>query len=109
MTGGSGPLITVLNQCALIDSGMSLDRPARIGETADMSDPVHLTRIDPAQNMARFYDISLQPTLFGEVAVLRRWGRIGTGGQVLMQTLDAGQAATEQARLAQAKRRRGYR
>ena len=87
---------------------MSLDGPAPIGEIAGMSDPVHLTRIDPALNMARFYDISLQPTLFGEVAVRRHWGRIGTGGQVMMQTFDADGATVAQARLEQAKRRRGY-
>ena len=74
-----------------------------------MSDPVHLTRIDPAQNMARFYDIGLQPTLFGDVAVRRQWGRIGTAGQGLMQTFaTAAAAAGAQARLERAKRRRGY-
>ncbi|WP_145926033.1 WGR domain-containing protein [Shinella sp. HZN7] len=32
-------------------------------------------RIDAMRNMARFYMLSLEPTLFGEVAVLRHWGR----------------------------------
>lgn len=31
--------------------------------------------------MARFYMLSLEPALFGEVAVLRHWGRIGTRGR----------------------------
>ncbi len=31
---------------------------------------IHLTRIDPARNMARFYTMALQPTLFGEWALL---------------------------------------
>ena len=35
---------------------------------------IHLTRIDPARNMARFYTMALQPTLFGEWALLREWG-----------------------------------
>ena len=26
---------------------------------------IHLTRTDPARNMARFYTMALQPTLFG--------------------------------------------
>lgn len=43
---------------------------------------VYLTRVDDDQNMARFYAMSLQPTLFGECAVVREWGRIGRGGQV---------------------------
>ncbi|MBB1251750.1 WGR domain-containing protein [Rhizobium sp. G21] len=45
-------------------------------------DPVYLTHVDPGRNMARFYTMSVQPTLFGECSVVREWGRIGTGGQV---------------------------
>ena len=30
---------------------------------------IHLTRTDPARNMARFYTMALQPTLFGEWAL----------------------------------------
>lgn len=41
---------------------------------------IDLVRIDPKRNMARFYGIALQPTLFGEVSVVRCWGRIGTKG-----------------------------
>ncbi|NOD78477.1 WGR domain-containing protein, partial [Ruegeria sp. HKCCD4332] len=48
--------------------------------------PVHLIHVDPDVNMARFYGIELQPTLFGEVSVLRTWGRIGTNGQAMMVT-----------------------
>jgi len=43
---------------------------------------VYLTRIDPAQNMARFYALAVQPTLFGEWALVREWGRIGQGGHI---------------------------
>ena len=77
-----------------------------------MSDlaPLHLTRVDAALNMARFYALSAQPTLFGEVAVLRVWGRIGTSGQAMMQTFDdAATAAAALDRLEGQKRRRGYR
>jgi predicted DNA-binding WGR domain protein len=86
-----------------------------MGETGTMTEtappgPLHLTRRDPARNMARFYAISLQPTLFGEVALHRHWGRIGTGGQARLQTFESPMAAAgAQARLAEAKRRRGYR
>ncbi|MGB3389974.1 MAG: WGR domain-containing protein [Pseudaminobacter sp.] len=37
-----------------------------------------LDRIMRERNMARFYELSVEPTLFGEVALVRRWGRIGT-------------------------------
>jgi len=39
---------------------------------------VFLTRIDVSQNMARWYIIEVQPTLFDELAVVCGWGRIGT-------------------------------
>lgn len=40
-----------------------------------------LERRDPAQNMARFYVLSLEPTLFGDdVALVREWGRLGRQG-----------------------------
>ncbi|MFG1366037.1 WGR domain-containing protein [Xanthobacter versatilis] len=70
---------------------------------------LHLRRIDPARNMARFYVLFLQPTLFGETSLIRNWGRIGTRGQAMMETFDENTAAGEAfARLERRKRRRGY-
>ena len=45
--------------------------------------PYHLyvERVDPDRNMARFYTLAIEPTLFGTPRLLRRWGRIGTFGQ----------------------------
>ena len=31
--------------------------------------------------MARYYVLSVQPTLFGDTALVREWGRIGTIGR----------------------------
>ncbi|WCR05553.1 WGR domain-containing protein (plasmid) [Paracoccus saliphilus] len=45
-------------------------------------DPIHLTRTDPACNMARFYHLELQPDLFGGIRLVRSWGRIGGSGEV---------------------------
>ena len=71
---------------------------------------LHLTRIDPARNMARFYMLALQPTLFGGVSVIRNWGRIGTKGRAKIETYDDGHAAGRTCdRLEHTKRRRGYR
>ncbi len=70
---------------------------------------VHLVHVDPDLNMARFYGIELQPTLFGEVSVLRAWGRIGTNGQAMMVTYeDEVEAAEALQKLEKQKRRRGY-
>ncbi|RVC83067.1 WGR domain-containing protein [Mesorhizobium sp. M4A.F.Ca.ET.022.05.2.1] len=71
---------------------------------------VHLRRIDPAQNMRRFYTLAIQPTLFGGASVIRNWGRIGTNGQSMMETFDSrDDAGSASKRLERLKRRRGYR
>lgn len=41
---------------------------------------VNLERRDPAANMARFYAVRIERTLFGHWAVIRQWGRLGTKG-----------------------------
>ncbi|KQU95486.1 polymerase [Mesorhizobium sp. Root102] len=75
----------------------------------EQTSQVHLRRIDPTQNMRRFYMLAIQPTLFGGASVIRNWGRIGTGGQSMMQTFDQPQEAQGAfMRLALTKRRRGY-
>jgi predicted DNA-binding WGR domain protein len=72
--------------------------------------PLHFHRIDPARNMRRFYTLAIQPTLFGGASVIRNWGRIGAGGQSMMETFDAIEEADGAFdRLERSKRRRGYR
>lgn len=71
--------------------------------------PIHLRRIDPAQNMRRFYTLAIQPTLFGGASVIRNWGRIGTNGQSMMETHDQwDDAVMAKVRIERSKRRRGY-
>lgn len=74
-----------------------------------LAEPRHFRRIDPAHNMARFYSLSLEPTLFGEVAVLRHWGRIGTRGrQALNLFPTVAEAETALARQIERRRKRSY-
>jgi predicted DNA-binding WGR domain protein len=40
-----------------------------------------LDRLNPHCNMARYYVLSIEPSLFGDVAFTREWGRIGYPGQ----------------------------
>ena len=40
-----------------------------------------LDRCDPDVNMARFYVLAIEASLFGDAALIREWGRIGTTGQ----------------------------
>ena len=40
-----------------------------------------LERRDPARNMARFYVLTIETTLFGDTALVREWGRLGQRGR----------------------------
>lgn len=60
--------------------------------------------------MFRFYGLSLQPTLFGEMSVMRSWGRIGTLGRQKVDIFATNDdAAKALSRLLAAKIKRGYR
>lgn len=71
--------------------------------------PKFLRRVDPTRNMARYYTLSLQPTLFGEVSLVRQWGRIGTRGRQKIESFTRdGEAALALSKLAAQKIGRGY-
>lgn len=73
-------------------------------------EPIHLLRIDPARNMARFYRLSSAPSLFGDICVVREWGRIGRPGRMRIDLYGKVQeAAAARHALERSKRRRGYR
>jgi len=82
----------------------SVDRAER-----DSQFHVNLERRDPAMNMARFYAIRIERTLFGQWAVIRQWGRIGTKGNARSSWFDDLEAAlAERDSRAQRKQGRGY-
>lgn len=69
----------------------------------------YLHRIDRDAKMARFYSIDIAPTLFGEVSVLRTWGRIGTHGHTSIETCATrSEAELSVDRTLRQKIRRGY-
>ena len=71
---------------------------------------IRLTRIDPDQNMSRYYQLHLQPGLFGDCDLVREWGRIGSSGTIRTSPYPTQAAAT--AALAEAvtqRHKRGYR
>ncbi|NTG25066.1 WGR domain-containing protein [Agrobacterium rhizogenes] len=71
---------------------------------------LHIQRIDPSRNMARFYEISLEPTLFGETSLVRIWGRLGTRGQQRIDVFSSEKPAVEAfLKLLRQKRAKGYR
>ena len=68
-----------------------------------------LRRIEPARRMARFYDVTIEQSLFGELILVRRWGRIGTYGQRLETWFsNPNDAFAALAEIAEQKLRRGY-
>ena len=71
---------------------------------------LHYRRIDEAADMRRYYLLSLQTTLFGDIAVTRCWGRIGRRGSEKTDVFSSEQEAVRHfLELARLKRRRGYR
>ncbi|WP_374828343.1 WGR domain-containing protein [Mycoplana dimorpha] len=68
-----------------------------------------IERRDSPKNLARFYAISIEATLLGGWAVVRRWGRIGTAGRTLVHLFeDPRDAVSMYLILLARKRRRGY-
>lgn len=69
-----------------------------------------LYRIDATRNMARFYALAVEPALFGDVSLVRRWGRIGTSGRSKIELFDtSAEAAQALSDLVRRKLNRGYR
>ena len=50
--------------------------------------PVLLHRLDPSQNMRRFYRLDVQPDLFGFWMLVKEWGRIGRPGKIQVVAFD---------------------
>jgi predicted DNA-binding WGR domain protein len=50
-------------------------------EDPDVLNVLVLERVDHTKNVARYYVLSIEPTLFAESSLVRRWGRIGGAEQ----------------------------
>ncbi len=69
-----------------------------------------LDRCDPSCNMARYYVLSIEPSLFGDATLIREWGRIGQPGRRRIELYESPTKALEALEAwLQRKRRRGYR
>jgi predicted DNA-binding WGR domain protein len=93
--------ISGVNRSELIDSPFELDRRpecVRLWRMSSASSYVQLLvleRRDPRANMARFYVLSLEPTLFGDMALVREWGRLGAQGRRRLDLFEAHAQASE--------------
>ena len=54
-----------------------------------------LDRTDPRQNMARFYVLAVEPSLFGGAALVREWGRWGRAGRRMLDLYRSSDEAAE--------------
>jgi predicted DNA-binding WGR domain protein len=67
-----------------------------------------LRRVEPEQNVARFYALMIEHDLFGRVILVRHWGRIGSKGRERAAVHAEGEAAQAMGKRAVAKHRSGY-
>jgi predicted DNA-binding WGR domain protein len=75
----------------------------------DSSEPLMLRRVRPERNEQRFYALAVTADLFGNVVLMRHWGRIATAGKQREELHgDFASAVASLERLAKKKRRRGY-
>jgi len=70
---------------------------------------LRLQRIRPQKNERRFYTVTITSDLFGQVVLLRNWGRVSTGGRLRWDLYpDISTAEASLRDLARRKRQRGY-
>ncbi|MGF6177782.1 putative DNA-binding WGR domain protein [Ensifer sp. 4252] len=104
--------INDVNRFATTDSKLSLDADSPTRDAAFMTQQcsnLYFQRIDPSRNMARYYALSIQPTLFGETSLIRAWGRIGTLGQEMSHHFASeADAIALLLQIARRKRAKGY-
>jgi len=69
----------------------------------------YLEKRNPEKNMYRFYAIRITPTLFGDFALIRNWGRIGANGCIKEEWCSKeSEALAKGLSYLKAKRGRGY-
>jgi predicted DNA-binding WGR domain protein len=65
------------------------------GMSTDTIQYLVLDRCDPTCNMARYYVLSIEPSLFGDATLIRQWGRIGRPGQQRVELYENQSRAVE--------------
>lgn len=70
---------------------------------------VYMERCDKRSNMSRFYEVGVEPTLFGDWTLVCRWGRIGTNGRTRQEWFPSlSEVQSAQTDAVTIKRKRGY-
>lgn len=70
---------------------------------------LYLEKREPERNMQRFYRIVIAASVFGDWAVIREWGRIGSPGTVRKLWFDSeDEAYTAAIKIRNSKEKKGY-
>lgn len=70
---------------------------------------IYLERHEPGKDVHRFYQLFVIPSLFGDWALIREWGRVGSPGTVRKDWFDTETAAiVAREKLALQKQKKGY-
>jgi predicted DNA-binding WGR domain protein len=71
--------------------------------------PIYLERHDSDKNLHRFYQMHVVPGIFGDWALVREWGRVGSPGTVRKEWFGSERdAAVAGEKMSEAKRKKGY-
>ncbi len=104
--------MTDLNRLRLTDSDYELDAGTGCRSQSDMVElklHIVLQRRDCVRNVARFYVLAIEPSLYGDTALIRAWGRIGSLGRQRLDLYASAAEAGEALELWLARKvRRGY-
>ena len=74
-----------------------------------MRELAYLEKVDPSRRIMRFYAIWIAPTLFGEWAMVREWGRVGSPGRLRESWFETEKIASQAGmNLKRRKQARGY-
>jgi predicted DNA-binding WGR domain protein len=78
--------------------------------TGSFESAARFVSVDPTKHRSRFYELRLQETLWGGVALVRAWGRLGTPGRWrATEYLDRAAAQPDVERAVRRRLGRGYR
>jgi predicted DNA-binding WGR domain protein len=72
-----------------------LDLASCAAQPGDTIQYLVLDRCDPTCNMARYYVLSFETSLFDDASLIREWGRIGQRGQNRIELYETQSMAVE--------------
>ncbi len=77
----------------------------------NITNQTYLTKVDPSTNQYRYYNLRVDPDLFGRWSLFRQWGRLDTqGGALRIESFESEEEAMSRlVKITTQKIRRGYR